>query len=290
LTHAAPSTPWPLIGVFDSGVGGLSVLRAIRQRLPQHPLLYVADSGNAPYGDRSDAFIASRTLAIGRFLMARGATIVVIACNTATTAAVRTLRAHHPDLLIVGVEPGIKPAAALTRNHRVGVMATTGTLRSEKFQMLAQAHAAHLDLVLQPCPGLADAIERGDLHAPDLQALIAQYCEPLKQAHVDTVVLGCTHYPFVAPTIQAALGPHVVLVDTSQAVAKQTAALAAQATGPGRWAPQHPSRDGGIAAAALPLQMWTTGRTADLQHAIHAWMGWDAPVALLPAQAAEPDA
>jgi len=283
--HIDSTAPLPLIGVFDSGLGGLSVLRAIRSRLPQHPLLYVADSGNAPYGDRGDEFVESRALAISHFLVSRGAAIIVVACNTATTAAAKTLRAQYPDLPIVGVEPGIKPAAALTRNHRIGVMATTGTLRSEKFRLLAQAHATHVELVLQPCPGLADAIERGNLHAPDIQALIAQYCAVLKDAGVDTVVLGCTHYPFVASAIQATLGPSVKLVDTSDAVANQTATLALQANRV-RQCAEDP--DSAIRVSKMPpICMWTTGSVEALQHVAQAWLGWACAIQPMPTKPAE---
>lgn len=213
------------IGVFDSGVGGLSVLRVLRNELPQATLHYVADSAHAPYGDKSEAAICDRSLAIARHLKQAGCQLLVVACNTATAAAVRSIRADHPEWPIVGVEPGIKPAAGLTRNGKVGVMATTGTLRSERFKLLAQAHAAHIELVLQACSGLADAIETGHLDSPDIEALVTRYTTPLRAAGVDTVVLGCTHYPFVETRIRASMGAGVTLVDTAQAVARQTARL-----------------------------------------------------------------
>ena len=174
----------PRIGVFDSGLGGLSVLRSIRQELPTAELLYFADSGHAPYGERSAEFIVERSLHIADFLHAQGAQLLVVACNTATATAVERLRQRHPQWPIVGVEPGIKPAAALTRNGRVGVLATTGTLRSQRFQLLSQAHAAHVQLQLQPCPGLAAAIEGGDLDAPELKQVVQHCCAPLRAAWV----------------------------------------------------------------------------------------------------------
>ena len=215
----------PLIGVFDSGVGGLSVLKALHQQLPAHDLLYVADSGHAPYGERSDEFITERTHRIASHLLAQGANLLVIACNTATAAASASLRERWPELPIVAVEPGIKPAVALTRNGHIGVMATPATLRSDKFRRLLSAHGAGIEVHLQPCPGLAGLIEHGNGQDPALLALIHQFSQPLKRAGVDTVVLGCTHYPFVAAQIQAAFGHGVQLVDTADAVARQAARL-----------------------------------------------------------------
>ena len=277
-SHSFP----PLIGVFDSGLGGLSILRAIREHLPTHPLLYIADSGHAPYGDKGETFVIDRSLALSEFLVTQGARILVIACNTATTAAVRTLRERYPTLGIVGVEPGIKPAARLTRSQRIAVMATTGTLRSEKFRLLAQAHAAHVELHLQPCRGLADAIESGDLTSPTVRELVQTYCAPLRDAGVDTVVLGCTHYPFVAAQIQAALGSGVQLVDTSEAVARQTALLARQLEGSDATSSAAPQA-GNTSAA---VTMWTTGSVDTLEHVAREWLGWAVTGHPLPASAA----
>ena len=215
------STPQPpLIGVFDSGVGGLSVLKALHQQLPHNDLLYVADSGHAPYGERSDEFITERTHRVASHLLSQGASLLVLACNTATAVAAASLRERWPDLPIVAVEPGIKPAVAITRNGRIGVMATPATLRSDKFKRLAQAHGGDVEVLLQPCPGLAGQIEQGEADSPTLLALIEKFAAPLRQARVDTVVLGCTHYPFVIQQIQAALGAHVRLIDTADAVAR----------------------------------------------------------------------
>ncbi|MEX8517867.1 MAG: glutamate racemase [Leptothrix sp. (in: b-proteobacteria)] len=257
----------PRIGVFDSGLGGLSVLRAIRRHLPQAQLLYVADSGHAPYGERGDAYVCDRSRAVASFLHAQQAQILVIACNTATAAAVTTLRERYPDWRIVGVEPGLKPAAALTRNGRVGVMATTGTLRSERFRLLAQAHAAHIDLRLQPCPGLAAAIEVGEVDTDSVRLHVARCCAPLREQDIDTVVLGCTHYPFVAHHIQAEMGPDVRLIDTSEAVARRTAALCTTLT-----CADPLSR---TPAAPTPARLWTTGDIATLQGFVQRWLDFD---------------
>jgi glutamate racemase len=223
----APSdipTDRPRIGVFDSGLGGLSVLRALRRLMPQARLTYVADSGFAPYGERDDAFIQTRSLAVSRWLIEIGVDGLVIACNTATAAAADLLRQTWPQTPIVGVEPGIKPAIRQSRTGRIGVLATEGTLRSARFQRLMQAQrTAEIELHLQPCPGLAAALESGDADSPAVRSIVDRCCEPLRRADVDTVVLGCTHYPFAAHHIQAALGEAVQLIDTSKAIARQTA-------------------------------------------------------------------
>jgi glutamate racemase len=217
-----PTRP-PVVGVFDSGVGGLSVLKALHAQLPSHELLYVADSAHAPYGERTDGYISERTHRVASHLLAEGAQLLVIACNTATAVAAASLRARWPQVPIVAVEPGIKPAVALTRNGHIGVMATPATLRSDKFKHLLTAHGTGIAVHLQPCPGLAGQIERGLLDEPALLGLIDQFSAPLKAAGVDTVVLGCTHYPFVHDQIQRAFGDGVILVDTADAVARQAA-------------------------------------------------------------------
>ena len=235
MPRSAPSAPHPpspdsagsrkRIGVFDSGVGGLSVLRELRRALPGHTLHYVADSGHAPYGERDEAHVIDRSMRVVSHLVAHGARAVVIACNTATAVAVSQLRAAWPQLPFIGIEPGIKPALALSRSGRIGVMATAATLSSDKFQRLVATHGAGQFIYLQACVGLAAAIERGALDAPDLLALIEAHCSPLREADVDTVVLGCTHYPFVQAAIQRALGPRVQIIDTAVAVARHAATL-----------------------------------------------------------------
>lgn len=262
MTTTAPPV-FPRIGVFDSGLGGLSVLRSIRQQLPAAQLLYVADSGHAPYGERGDDYVCARSLAIADFLYRQGAQLLVIACNTATAAAATALRARYPEGRIVGVEPGLKPAAALSRNGRVGVMATNGTLRSERFRLLAQAHAAHLDLRLQACTGLAAAIEAGETDSPAVRERVDTHCTELRAQDVDTVVLGCTHYPFVAHHIQAAMGDGVRLIDTSDAVARRTVSLVGTLE----------NEAAADAATAPPLaHLWTTGDIATLQGFVQRWL------------------
>jgi glutamate racemase len=223
------------IGVFDSGVGGLSVLRHIREQLPHEQLLYLADSGFAPYGDKPEQVVAERSLAIAGFLVARGAKALVVACNTATVAAIKLLRAHYPDMPIVGVEPGLKPAAAATRNGKVGVLATNVTLAGEKFLALREqiSQSSHAQFLLQGCTGLVEQIELGELGTEATAAMLDRYIKPLLDQGADTLVLGCTHYPFVRGTIEATVARHtsreVLLVDTGDAVARQLARLLAAA-------------------------------------------------------------
>jgi glutamate racemase len=215
------------IGVFDSGIGGLSVLRHIHASLPQSQLLYFADSAYAPYGDRSEAEIVARSLAIAEFLMQQSVKALVVACNTATAAAIRALRERYPSLPLVGVEPGLKPAAALTKSGTVGVLATQRTLASAKFAALREqiAAATGVRFLPQPCVGLADQIEKGELHSAATALLLRRYVAPLLEQGADTVVLGCTHYPFVQPLLEEVIAGitarPVAIVDTGVPVARQ---------------------------------------------------------------------
>lgn len=209
------------IGVFDSGVGGLSVLHHIRQTLPQADLIYVADSGHVPYGDKSPAYIEARALKLTDFLRGQGAQAIVIACNTATAAAAHTLRVRHADLPIIGMEPAIKPAVAATRSGVVGVLATVGTLESARFAALLEKYAGNVKIITQGCPGLVEAVERGDLTGAETRRLLQRYLAPLLAAEADTLILGCTHYPFLAPLIRELAGENVNLVDTGAAVARE---------------------------------------------------------------------
>jgi glutamate racemase len=210
------------IGVFDSGVGGLSVLKHIRAQVPRSPLLYVADSGHVPYGDKTADYIRERSLALTEFLLARGAAAVVIACNTATAAAAAHLRERF-GVPIVGMEPAVKPAVAATRSGVVGVLATVGTLESAKFAALLEQYAGDVEIVTQACPGLVEQVESGELASPATRALIARYTRPLLDRGADTLVLGCTHFPFLKPLIADLAGPDVRLIETGEAVAKQVA-------------------------------------------------------------------
>lgn len=217
----APSARAP-IGVFDSGLGGLSVLRAVRERLPDEALVYVADSRHAPYGPRDDVFIVERTLAIGEWLVAQGAKALVVACNTATAQSIAIVRERLP-IPLVGVEPGIKPAALHSKTRVAGVLATQATLRSARFEALLARHAADCRFLCQPGHGLVEAIERGDTGSPALRALLASYLEPMLEAGADTLVLGCTHYPFLGAAIRDVTRNRLHLIDTGDAIARQLA-------------------------------------------------------------------
>lgn len=208
------------VGVFDSGLGGISVLRALRATLPGEDYLYFGDSGHAPYGDKPLQEVQALSLQAAQLLLSRGAKAIVIACNTATSAAAATLRAAHPDVPIVGIEPALKPAARAFPRGRILVMATEMTLQLDKYHDLARAWGGECEVVPVPCPGLAARIERGDLDAPDLaemiEGLVGSYA-----GSVDAVVLGCTHYPFVRTQIERVLGPGVAFFDGGAGTARQ---------------------------------------------------------------------
>ncbi|MEI6717050.1 MAG: glutamate racemase [Betaproteobacteria bacterium] len=208
------------IGVFDSGVGGLSVLRAIRAALPAENLIYVADSGHAPYGDKSESHIIERTLTVSNWLAVSGVKAITVACNTATVVAIRHLR-EQTHIPVVAIEPAIKPAANTTRSGVVGVLATTQTLQSESVARLCIEHGEGKRILLQACPGWVEAVEQADLHSPQTEALLRQFVVPLMDQGVDTLVLGCTHYPFLRDTLQRIVGDDVVLIDPAVAVATE---------------------------------------------------------------------
>lgn len=216
------------VGVFDSGVGGLSVLGEIRNLLPDESLLYVADGGHIPYGEKTPEFIRQRCFIIAQFFREQGAKALVLACNTATAAAGAQLREHYPDWPIVGMEPAVKPAAAATRSGVVGVLATTGTLQSAKFAALLDRFAGNVRVITQPCPGLVELIEAGDLFSPALRTLLQSYVEPLLAQGCDTIILGCTHYPFLKPLLRAMIPESISLIDTGHAVARQLQRLLAR--------------------------------------------------------------
>ncbi|KVA09832.1 glutamate racemase [Burkholderia ubonensis] len=218
-TTAAAGAP---VGVFDSGLGGLSVLRAVRAQLPDESFVYVADSRNAPYGPRDEAFITERTLAIGEWLARQGAKALVVACNTATAQSIAAIR-ERLAIPLVGVEPGIKPAAALSASGIAGVLATQSTLASARFQALLDRYGAGRRFICQPGHGLVEAVERGDTSSPALRALLDGYLQPMLDAGADTLVLGCTHYPFFTETIRDLVGDRLTIVDTSDAIARQLA-------------------------------------------------------------------
>jgi glutamate racemase len=207
------------IGVFDSGVGGISVLQHIHALLPNEHLLYVADSKHAPYGNKTPQQIQSRCFEITDFLIQKGAKAIVVACNTATAAAIDEMRAKY-SLPIFGMEPAVKPAAEASKNGIIGVLATVGTLKSAQFAGLLESYGRNVEVVTQACVGLVECIERGELNTEHTINLLKQYCHPLLDEGADTIVLGCTHYPLVKARIQEIVGDGVTLIDTGAAVAK----------------------------------------------------------------------
>ncbi|WP_243405543.1 glutamate racemase [Solimicrobium silvestre] len=222
------------IGIFDSGIGGLSVLRHICEQLPNESLCYFADSSFAPYGDKTEAEVIQRSLYVAQHLLQLGVKAIVVACNTATTAAIAALRANYPDLILVGVEPGLKPAASLSKTGHVGVLATSRTLASSKYQLLCEQiqQTTQVRFINQACPGLVDLIEQGELDSPAALELLNNYLQPIFQAQADTIVLGCTHYPFVETSIRQIANktsPHPIqIIDTGLAIAKQLQRLLTQ--------------------------------------------------------------
>lgn len=208
------------IGVFDSGVGGLSVLREIHQLLPHEDLIYVADSNHAPYGDKPKDFILQRSTAIIEFFLSHKVKAIVVACNTATAAAVKELREIY-HLPMVAMEPAVKPATEQTQTGIIGVLATSRTINSNNFQVLFSRFADRAQIIPQACPGLVDQVEQGDLDSAATRALVSQYVQPLLAQNADILVLGCTHYPFLKPIIQEIAGTGVRVIDSGAAIAKR---------------------------------------------------------------------
>jgi glutamate racemase len=208
------------IGIFDSGVGGLSVLQEIRRMLPNEDLLYVADSAHAPYGDKSPDYIEARSIAICAFLASQQAKAIVVACNTATGAAIATLRSIF-SVPIIAMEPAVKPAAANTKSGVIGVLATSRTLVSDNFVRLFTRYGTDVKIVGQACTGWVEQVEAGDLASRKTRLLVEQYVLPLMEQDADTLVLGCTHYPFLAPLIKDIVGPKITVIDSATAVARE---------------------------------------------------------------------
>lgn len=219
---ASPGPADAPIGILDSGLGGLAVYRAVRRRLPHESVLYFADTAFCPYGARPTDQIIARVERVTAHLIAQGAKAIAVACNTATVGAVAALRAAH-DLPIVGVEPGIKPAALASRSRSVLLLATPGTLESRSVATLREAHGVDLNLIGQPCPGLVESVEAGDVDGPGVRGLLRDFLRPVERDGADVVILGCTHFIFLAPLIRELVGPAVELIEPSDAVALQLA-------------------------------------------------------------------
>jgi glutamate racemase len=213
------------IGIFDSGVGGLSVLRAIRAQMPCHPVVYLADQGHVPYGARTRDEVRAFAVGITRFLLNQGAQIIVVACNAASAAALYHLRATFPEIPFVGMEPAVKPAASTTHSGVIGVLATPVTFQGELYASVVERYAKDVTILKDTCPGLVKQIEDGQLDAPETRTILQRALDPMITAGIDTVVLGCTHYPFIIPLVQQIVGPAVQVIDPAPAVARQTGRL-----------------------------------------------------------------
>jgi glutamate racemase len=264
------------IGIFDSGVGGLSVLREIRNTFAGEDLLYVADSAFVPYGEKSPHFVESRSLAIAGFLVGREAKAIVVACNTATGAAIATLRSRF-SVPIIGIEPAVKPAVGKTASGVVAVLATSGTLSSEKFASLLDRFGGDADILIQPCPGLVEQVETGELHSEKTRALTAKYTLPLLAQGADTIILGCTHYPFLAPLIREIAGPQIFIVDPNAAIAHE---LQRRLESLNLLSPD--PRSG-------TEQFWTSGAPADVKPVISQLWNANVKVRRLPKRYCHPD-
>jgi len=216
------------IGIFDSGVGGLSVLRAIRRELPAEPLLYLGDHAHVPYGSRPRDQIHEFAFGITRFLLGQGAKLIVVACNTASAVALHDLRQTFPDVPFVGMEPAVKPAAETTHTGKVGVLATPTTFAGELYASVVERFAKDVQIFQSTCPGLVEQIEAGDLEGDVTRQILTDALIPMLAEGIDTVVMGCTHYPFVIPLIEKITGPDVRTIDPAPAIARQTRRLLAE--------------------------------------------------------------
>jgi len=223
MSGATPSASVPPVAIFDSGLGGLSVLREFRRLETRVPVLYLADQAHVPYGSRPLVEVREYAEGIARFFMEQNARMIVVACNTASAAALHELRGQFPGFPFVGMEPAVKPAAAETRIGRIGVLATPATFQGMLYQSLVQRFASGIEIFQDTCPGLVARIEQGDLAGPETRVILENALRPMLAAGVDAVVLGCTHYPFVLPLIREICGPDVCLIDPAAAVARRIA-------------------------------------------------------------------
>ena len=256
-----PPLPTSPIGLFDSGVGGLSVLRAMRQQLPHEPVIFLADQAHVPYGPRSLLEVRAFSEEITRYLLAQGAKLIVVACNTASAAALHELRRVFPEAPFVGMEPAVKPAAEHTRSGVVGVLATPATFQGALYASVVERFAQGVTLLTSTCPGLVAQIEAGRLDGPETRCILEDALHPMLERGIDTVVLGCTHYPFVIPLIQEIVGPSVRVIDPALAVARQVGRLL-DARGL-----SHPEPEIG------PIRFLTTGDPDHLKHLLPRLLG-----------------
>ncbi len=244
-----------MIGVFDSGLGGLSVLRALRDLMPNQKFYYLADSAKAPYGEKSAEFIIERCHAIIKYFDHYHPSAIVVACNTATAQAIDNLRQHYTQFPFIGVEPGIKPAGEASKNGVIGVLATKSTLQSQRYKKLLSEYAPNHKIIEIIGTGLVEQIEQGYLYAPKTYDLCDKYCQEFLNHNIDVLVLGCTHYSFLLPVIKKYIPEHVTIIDTAPAVAQQCAKILNQ--------PQY------FSSTPLPTEFFTTGNGAQMNQLLH---------------------
>ncbi len=252
------------IGIFDSGVGGLSIFREIRRLLPYESLIYVADQAHVPYGTRAKEEVQRFSKAIAQFLLAHEAKVIVVACNTASAAALSFLRFRFPQVLFVGMEPAVKPAARETETGKVGVLATQGTFASERYADLMTRFAQDVTVVQDPCLGLVDLIEQGDL--AETESLLETIVTPMLAADVDTFVLGCTHYPFVIPVLRKVVGTAVSIIDPAPAIGRQVKRVL--------------ERSANLSSGLSPVQLdlYTTGQRVKFERQLQQLLGYEQAV------------
>ncbi len=266
-----PSPTYSPIGVFDSGVGGLSVLRALRAELPGQPLIYIADQAHVPYGSRPLEEVRAFSEGITRFLIDQGARLVVVACNAASAAALSSLRSAFPAIPFVGMEPAVKPAAENSASRVVAVLATPATFQGALYASVVERFANGVTLLQDTCPGLVAEIENGGLKSRHTRRILAQTLEPMLAQGADTVVLGCTHYPFVIPLIEQIAGPGVRVIDPAPAVARQARRMLENSSEPLRPAPSTPPRE----------WFYTTGDPQKFSKALRELIQLEAPIGQL---------
>jgi glutamate racemase len=250
-----------LVGIFDSGVGGLSVLREIRALLPAQPLFYVADQAHVPYGKRQLSEIRGFSTVITQFLLDAGSVLIVVACNTASAAALKELRNTFPNVPFVGMEPAVKPASQNTKNGVVGVLATPATFQGELYATLVEKFAHDVKILTNTLPGMVEEIEGGRLEGPAARSILEKAIRPMVAEGADTLVLGCTHYPFIMPLIREIAGPNVDVIDPAPAIARRTKSLLQQ----------NGLENSGAASAEVDFA--TTGRADDFKDTIHQLLG-----------------
>jgi glutamate racemase len=255
-----------VIGIFDSGVGGLSVLRAVRAELPAEPLIYLADQGHVPYGPRPLEEVRAFAEGITRYLLGEGARLIVVACNTASAAALHQLRRGFPEVPFVGMEPAVKPAAEQTRSGVVGVLATPATFQGALYTSVIERFANGVTVLQDTCPGLVMEIENGNLDTPGVRDILEKALNPMRARGIDTVVLGCTHFPFVIPVIESIAGPGVRVIDPAPAVARQVKRLLDERG----WRTQN--------AQPAEARYLTTGEPARLESSLLGLLGEERPV------------